>query len=83
MSGRSTTQARVPEFFCTSVRKIEPVGGDCIRIYCSIEGNGVWEDRFTILVPIASAIASAKFVIDAATEIFDESQAIENKALAH
>lgn len=73
----------VPEHFCTIVRKVEPVGGDCIRIYCSIERNGAWEDRFTILLPITSALASARFVIDSATQIFEENHRTESTATAH
>ena len=63
----------VPEVFFTSVRKVEPVGGDCIRIYCCLERNGCWEDRLTILMPITSAQESSRFVIQSSTEIFDES----------
>jgi len=73
----------VPEFFCTNVRKVEPVGGDCLRVYCAIERNGGWEDRFTVLIPIMSALQSSRFVIESATEIFNESQEACNKVRAH
>lgn len=70
----------VPEFFCTTVRKVEPVGGDCLRIYCSIERNGAWDDRFTVLIPITAALASSRFVIEAAIEISNESNGASGKA---
>lgn len=64
----------IPEFFCTTVRKVEPIGGDCIRIYHSTEKNGAWEDIFTVVIPIASVLVAARFVTDSAKEIFNESQ---------
>jgi hypothetical protein len=69
------TRKTIPEFFCTTVRKVEPVGGDCIRIYHSVERAGVWDDIFTVLIPIASVLVNARFVMDAATDIFNESRA--------
>jgi hypothetical protein len=27
---------RVPEFFSTAVRKVEPVGGDVVRVYYAL-----------------------------------------------
>jgi hypothetical protein len=65
---------RTLECFCTGARKVEPVGGDCVRIYLSIERNGVWEDKVEIVMPIASVLSSSKFVVEATTEIFNESQ---------
>lgn len=76
-------RAAIPEYFCTTVRKVEPVGGHCIRIYHSVERGGVWEDVFTVLIPIASVLGAAAFVIDSATEIFNESRAVEEKSTAH
>jgi hypothetical protein len=62
----------VPEFFCTNVRKVEPIGSGCIRVYCAIERNGAWEDQFTVVVPIAAAVTGAKFVSESATDISNE-----------
>jgi hypothetical protein len=73
----------VPEFFCTNVRKVEPVGGDCVRIYCSIERNGAWEDRFMILAPISSVMQSARFLIESTSTIFNESHVVMEKETAH
>lgn len=67
-------RVKTPEFFSTSIRKVEPIGGDCVRIYCSIERNGTWEDRGIMEMPIATALASARFLIASATEIFEESR---------
>lgn len=64
----------VPEFFCTTMRKVEPIGGGCVRVYCSVECGDAWEDRFTILIPIAAALVSAQFVIKSANEIHTETQ---------
>jgi hypothetical protein len=71
------TKRTVPEHFCTTVRKVEPVGGDCIRIYHSVEKSGAWEDVFTVLIPITSVLNAARFVTEAATDIFNETHAVE------
>lgn len=63
---------KVPEIVYTTVRKIEPVGDDLVRMYCSIEYNGEWEDRGTLLVPIKSVLRNAEFITQAAAEIFGE-----------
>jgi hypothetical protein len=67
-------RVKTPEFFSTNIRKVEPIGGDCVRIYCSIERNGTWEDRGIMEMPIAMALTSARFLIASATAIFEESQ---------
>lgn len=78
------TKRAVPEHFCTIVRKVEPAGGDCIRIYHCVERGGNWEDVFTVLIPIASVLAAARFVTDAATEIFNETHSsVEVRELIH
>ena len=77
------TKTGPPEFFCTSVRKIEPIGGDCVRVYFSIERNGVWEDRGIAEMPISMAMLAAKFLMQSAGEIFDENHLDTTKVLAH
>lgn len=72
MGTRVTSNGRVPEYFITSARKVEPLGGDCVRIYCSMERNGVWEDQLTLIMPIAAALKSSDFVIESASGIFNE-----------
>jgi hypothetical protein len=63
---------RIPEFFSTSVRKVEPVGGGVVRVYYAWERNGAWDDQFTVLMPIASVESSNGFVIESAREIAAE-----------
>lgn len=72
MGSRVTTKGRVPEYFITAARKVEPIGGGCVRIYCSMERNGAWEDQLTLIMPIAAAMTSSSFVIDSATGISEE-----------
>jgi hypothetical protein len=62
----------IREFFYTTVRKVEPVSGDCVRIYCSIERDGEWEDRVTLVVPIVQLLKNVQFVTESAREIFNE-----------
>lgn len=79
MSTKVSNNKRVPEYFITSARKVEPLGGDCIRIYCSMERNGIWEDQITLIMPIGAALNSSSFVIQSATEIFNETQMSDAK----
>lgn len=72
MSEKALDCVRVPEHFFTTIRKVEPIGYDCVRIYHSIERDGAWQDVFTVLIPIASLLANAQFVTTAAREIVDE-----------
>ncbi len=68
----------MPEFFITAVRKVEPVGGDAVRVYYSLERNGTWDDQFTVLMPIASIAASNGFVVQAPREIAAEAATRQN-----
>jgi hypothetical protein len=67
---------RIPEFFSTAVRKVEPVGGGVVRVYYSLERNGAWDDQFTVLMPIASVPEAFGFVVTSAREISAESAAV-------
>jgi hypothetical protein len=74
---------RVPEIIYTNIRKVEPIGADCIRLYCAVERGCAWEDRGILIVPIAAALTSARFVIESATDIFNESQMALGRDRAH
>ena len=71
---------RIPEFFSTAVRKVEPVGG-VVRVYYSLERNGAWDDQFTVLVPIASVPEAFGFVVTSAREISAESAAVSTQTV--
>ena len=49
-----TNRRRAPEHFSTSIRKVEPVGGDVVRLYFALERNGARDDVFNVLMPSAS-----------------------------
>jgi hypothetical protein len=67
---------RIPEFFSTAVRKVEPVGGGVVRVYYALERNGAWDDQFTVLMPIASVESSNGFVTQSAREIAAETSMV-------
>jgi hypothetical protein len=87
MRDRNASAHRVPTISFTHVRKVEPMGSDCIRIYCSVIKDGSWEDRVIIEMPISGAIESSEFVTKIANEISgDPKIATDNlieKILAH
>jgi hypothetical protein len=35
---------RVPERVSTQIRKVDPVGGDMMRLYFAVERDGAWDD---------------------------------------
>jgi hypothetical protein len=37
----------IPEHFNTSIRKVEPIGGDVVRLYFAVERGGAWDAQFT------------------------------------
>lgn len=63
---------KTPEFFATMIRKVESAGGNAVRVYFATERAGAWDDQFTLVVPIEAAITGSRFLIEAASEIFDE-----------
>jgi len=66
---------RVPEYFSTSIRKAEPVGGDVVRLYFALERQGAWDDQFTVLMPAACLPNALGFAVTAAREISVEAAA--------
>ena len=53
------SKRRVPQHMASSIRKVEPVGGDLVRLYFAlISSGGAWDDQVTILMPM-SVIAIA------------------------
>lgn len=66
---------KLPEIVYTTVRRIEPVGEDMVRMYCSIENGTRWEDRGTLVLPVRQLLKNAQFVVASVTDLFGESQA--------
>lgn len=87
MRDRNMSAHRVPTISFTHVRKVEPMGAESIRIYCSVIKDGAWEDRVIIEMPISGAIDSSEFVTKSAGEIAGDAKLItENlfeKLLTH
>jgi hypothetical protein len=63
---------KVPEFVGTTIRKVEPVGGDIVRLYFAIEREGAWDDQVTLLMPSACVPASLNFAVASTREIAAE-----------
>ena len=75
-----TNRRRAPKHFSTSIRKVEPVGGDVVRIYFALERNGAWDDVFTVLMPSASIPDALGFAVTSAREIKLEAAAVAQTA---
>lgn len=63
---------RVPEFTCTGVRKVEAAGRHMVRLYISIERDGVWDDQCTVLIAVDDIQPTAEFVTRSVREIVTE-----------
>jgi hypothetical protein len=87
MRSRSPSAKAPTPIFCTTARKVEPIGSDCVRIYLAVESGGAWEDRVVIEMPIRAVLENSQFVVDATTEIACETRAVapveREKLLAH
>jgi hypothetical protein len=70
--GRFERARRVPEYVCTAARKVEPIGGDMVRVHRALKRNGAWEDQFTVLMPMAVIPTLTSFVTVSAREISAE-----------
>ena len=70
----------VPEFFVTSIGKVEPAGGGCVRIYYCIERGGNLVPQYTAVIPALSLLAVAKVAERAALEAFNREQALDARA---
>jgi hypothetical protein len=69
MTARASRQRRVPEYVSTQIRKVEPVGGDMVRLYFAIEREGAWDDQCTVLMPSASVPDAMGFAATSVREI--------------
>ncbi len=73
---------RVPEYFSTSIRKVEPIGGDVVRLYFAVARGGVWDDLCTVLMPAACLTDALGFAVTSAREIAAETEAAAASDLA-
>ena len=65
---------KIPEIVYTTVRRVEPVGDDLVRLYCSLENGNAWEDRGTLLVPVNRLLKNAKFITESIADLYGETK---------
>lgn len=61
----------VPEFFITTIGKIESAGGGCVRIYGCAEKGGLLVPIYCSIMPALDMAASARKVQEGVREIFN------------
>ncbi|MBR1190067.1 hypothetical protein [Bradyrhizobium sp. AUGA SZCCT0160] len=66
---------RIPEHVATQIRRVEPVGGDLVRLYFSVERGAAWDDQVTILMPASCISGSFDFAVQSVREITAEAAA--------
>jgi hypothetical protein len=63
-----------PEYFVTTIGRVEPAGGDNLRLYMCVRKGNVLEPMFTVVMPIAQMAQSARIALLAAAEHHTELQ---------
>jgi hypothetical protein len=61
-------ESSCPEFYATDIGRIEPAGGDNVRIYMCVRRGKVLEPIFTVVMPIGAMSVSARIAMHAAAE---------------
>ena len=64
----------IPEFFVTKVGKVEPAGGNCVRVYMCVERDGVLVPIYAVIMPALSMITATKRVQESAMCLFNQTQ---------
>jgi hypothetical protein len=57
----------VPEFFISHIR-IEPAGGNCIRIFGCVERSGQLIPRYSVIIPLDKSATMARQTFEAAAD---------------
>lgn len=65
----------VPEYFISAIR-IEPAGGDCIRIYGCIEKHGQLIPRYSVIIPLDKSAIMARQTFQAIADQHNRFQII-------
>ena len=73
---------RVPQHMASSIRKVEPVGGDLVRLYFALVGSGAWDDQVTILMPMSVIGDCLSFVGTSIREMSAEADAMSESTAA-
>jgi hypothetical protein len=72
-SGRDTEsptmlESSCPEYYATTIGRIEPAGGDNLRIYMCVQRGRVLEPMFSVVIPIAALAHCARISMHAAAD---------------
>lgn len=54
----------IPEFFITTVGRIECAGGGCVRSYGCSQRGGILVPQYMVIMPILSMIETSNYVRD-------------------
>jgi hypothetical protein len=61
-----------PEYYATEIGRIEPAGGDNLRIYMCVRRGKNLEPMFSVVIPIGSLATCARISLHAASERHNE-----------
>jgi hypothetical protein len=60
---------RVPEYVSTQIRKVEPIGGDLVRLYFAVPRGAEWYDQCTIIMSSSAVPDALGFAVTSVREI--------------
>jgi hypothetical protein len=55
-----------PEYFVTTIGRVEPAGGDNLRLYMCVRKGDVLEPMFSVVMPLTHLAQSARLALVAA-----------------
>jgi hypothetical protein len=61
-----------PEYYATEIGRIEPAGGDNLRIYMCVRKGKILEPMFSVVLPIAALALCARQSLKAASDHHNE-----------
>ena len=57
-----------PEYYATEIGRIEPAGGDNLRIYMCVRKGKIMEPIFSVIIPIGALAVCARRSLQAASD---------------
>lgn len=61
-------ESSCPEFFVTTIGRVEPAGGDNLRLYMCVRKGKLLEPMFSVVMPISALAQAARVSLIAASD---------------
>ena len=61
-----------PEYYATEIGRIEPAGGDNLRIYMCVRRGNILEPMFSVVLPVKALALCARKSLHAAADHYND-----------